>query len=534
MIEQDQSKDHEALLLKVRHPGYTPGIRDLDRLCHLLSTTEEKDSELIIRALLRGGQASLAFVLRHLPLSVRPARARFTALAGKLLERHPDQSLRALIFSLLDDSDLKTRLNAINALGRLPGSDSEAALLGQLRAKGQREEIKKAAIRSLAKVGRESAKVEIESLVAKNSSANDVRELVGKAQLIIQRELSRLEGGCILDEVNLPKDTTVWLWCRRGLEELVIAEAREHGWQDAVQVADGIIAITHSGSLRQLWALRLILNFSLPVVTKANSIQAVAAALSSGEVATLLGSLTEGPVRYRLQMPKLTNAGIWRAVQFLADTVPSFVNDPRSSLWEFGQTKVGGKWHLDLCPKYLEDPRFNYRLADVPAASHPSIAAALARVAEVRPDDIIWDPFVGSGTELIECWRHGSASALYGTDLDERAIQAARSNAEAAGCASFVQTFKTDCLFFAPPRPTLIISNPPMGRRVHRGTLQQLFQCLLPKLATELASGGRLVWLSPLPQLTRQVLSEHNLRLVYSKPVDLGGFDAELQRWEKS
>ncbi|MBM4253495.1 MAG: methyltransferase, partial [Deltaproteobacteria bacterium] len=191
------------------------------------------------------------------------------------------------------------------------------------------------------------------------------------------------------------------------------------------------------------------------------------------------------------------------------------------------------RWFLDLRPKALADPRFSYRLSDVPAASHPSIAAALARLAAVGPADVVWDPFVGSGSELIESWKFGLPRRLCGTDIDAKAIAASTLNAETAGCRDIMQLSQVDSLEFLAPNPSVIISNPPMGRRVHRGTLQLLFQQLLPKLARDLSPGGRLVWLTPLPALTRQVLSEHGLKLTYASAVDLGGFDAEMQRWEK-
>jgi precorrin-6B methylase 2 len=528
MTQQKSGSETHELLLKVKNIGYTPGARDIDQLCSMMGEVEAKDAELIARALLRAGGASIGSVVRHLSSSVRPARARLTELAGKLLERHEDPVLRALIFSLLNDHDFKARLNAITALGRLPGQESEEALLRQLSVPGQRDEIKKAALRSLAKVGREDAQRQIKAI-----SGDNYQGLAAKAQLIIHREIKRQRGGSILGAVNLPSGTPVWLWCRRGLEDLVASEAREKGWLDARKVEDGIVQISHDGPLDKLWVCRLIINFSLPVPSSGGSVKALAETLGSAPVLSLLPMLTEGPVRYRLQLPKLTNAEIWQAVKIMSESVPNFVNDPRDSLWELGQCQMGGRWYLDLRPKALDDPRFTYRLADVPAASHPSIAAALARLAEPRTDDTVWDPFVGSGSELIECWKFGSPRRLCGTDIDANAVAASVLNIEAAGCRGVTEILQADSLEFSPPSPTLIISNPPMGRRVHRGTLQVLFQKLLPKLASELAPGGRLVWLTPLPALTRQVLSGLGLKLAYARAVDLGGFDAEMQRWEK-
>ena len=67
----------------------------------------------------------------------------------------------------------------------------------------------------------------------------------------------------------------------------------------------------------------------------------------------------------------------------------------------------GQRATVELWPRGLPDPRFAYRVAHVPASSHPTLAAALARVAGARPDDVVWDPFVGAATELVERARLG-------------------------------------------------------------------------------------------------------------------------------
>ncbi|MBM4252328.1 MAG: hypothetical protein FJ146_10190, partial [Deltaproteobacteria bacterium] len=374
------SPENHDLLSKVKHPGFTPGARDIDQLCLLLGVVEEPEATFVARALLRAGAAAVAAVVRHLSASVRPARSRLTELAGKLLAQHEDPVLRALIFSLLGDKDFKAKLNAIAALGRLPGPESEAALLRLLATPGQRDEVKKAVIRALAKVGREDAARHMESV-----SSDAFQGLAAKAQLIIQREVKRQEGGRIRGDLQLPSAVPVWLRCRRGLEDLLVAEAREKGWLDASKVGEGIVQISHDGNLDKLWGCRISITFSLPVpfMTPDGSLAALATTLGAKPVIALLSALTDGPVRYRLQLPQLSNAAKWQAVKMLSDAVPELVNDPRSSLWEIGQCQVGGRWFLDLRPKALADPRFSYRLSDVPAASHPSIAAALARLAAV-------------------------------------------------------------------------------------------------------------------------------------------------------
>ncbi|WP_143140219.1 HEAT repeat domain-containing protein [Nannocystis exedens] len=177
------------------------------------------------------------------------------------------------------------------------------------------------------------------------------------------------------------------------------------------------------------------------------------------------------------------------------------------------------------------DPRFSYRSGDVPAASHPTIAAALARLAEVRPDDVVWDPFVGSGLELCERGLLGPAAALLGTDLDPRALAVAATNLRNAGLRGDLT--QADATTHRPAGVTLIVTNPPMGRRVHRGDVGPLLTAFVANAAAVLVPGGRLAWISPLARVTDPALQAAGLVLRRSLTLDMGGFVGQLQRWDK-
>ena len=51
--------------------------------------------------------------------------------------------------------------------------------------------------------------------------------------------------------------------------------------------------------------------------------------------------------------------------------------------------------------------------------------------------------------------------------------------------------------------------------------------------AVALAPRGRLVWIAPWPQRARAAALRAGLTLDFARVVDMGGFDAELQRWVK-
>ena len=192
---------------------------------------------------------------------------------------------------------------------------------------------------------------------------------------------------------------------------------------------------------------------------------------------------------------------------------------------------------LELRPRLSPDPRFAYRLQYIPAASHPPLAAAMARLAGKRNEEIVWDPFCGSGVELIECAVRGGVRKLFGTDRSPEAIAIAQENFAAAGidlaianfhCRDFRDHASVDGL--GAGRVSLIITNPPMGMRVPIPNLRELIADLFSVAATTLKPGGRLVFVNP----TRMESPDPRLKLKSRQIVDMSGFDARLEVYVKS
>jgi tRNA G10 N-methylase Trm11 len=206
------------------------------------------------------------------------------------------------------------------------------------------------------------------------------------------------------------------------------------------------------------------------------------------------------------------------------------INDPTHSLWELHIATARRFVDIAISARGLDDPRFPWRRRDVPAASHPTLAAALARVAGVQPNDVVWDPFLGSGGELIERALAGPFAKMQGSDVDSRALAAARENLDAAGLTAIID--QKDALQHAPEGVTLILTNPPMGRRASRVPhLAQMLDRFVAHAASVLVAGGRLVWVAPWPERSRAAATRAGMTLDWARVVDMGGFDAEIQRW---
>ena len=133
-----------------------------------------------------------------------------------------------------------------------------------------------------------------------------------------------------------------------------------------------------------------------------------------------------------------------------------------------------------------------------------TLAAGIADLARVREDDVVCDPFCGSGTLLIEAAYHALRIApglrrrfalqdwglvgeevfrrereralslirrqgtfrAYGSDIDPEAVELAAQNAAKAGVKARIKTIRRDIGDFVPPEGAIVLCNPPYGERM--------------------------------------------------------------------
>jgi 23S rRNA G2445 N2-methylase RlmL len=219
---------------------------------------------------------------------------------------------------------------------------------------------------------------------------------------------------------------------------------------------------------------------------------------------------------------------VWRVARDVAAIAPELVNDPSQTTWD---VLVDDKLtELELVPKRAEDPRFAWRVADVPASSHPTVAAALALIGEARDTDRVWDPFAGSAAELVERARLGPYRSLLATDISDEALAAAKLNLDAAKLTATL--VRGDARTYAAGPVDLIITNPPLGSRVRLDAVSLLIEAL-PSFVKQLAPGGRIVWITPATRKTGTVAEGLGLKRSRWMPVDLGGVRGQLERWDR-
>jgi tRNA G10 N-methylase Trm11 len=120
-----------------------------------------------------------------------------------------------------------------------------------------------------------------------------------------------------------------------------------------------------------------------------------------------------------------------------------------------------------------------------------------------------------------------------GTDVDEAALRRARANLDSIG-ATNATVERGDARRHDPGTIDLVITNPPMGRRVLPGfDLDELLASVMENALHRLEPHGRLVLLSPRPRTTRAVAAAHGWECTRRARVDLGGFEVELERFDR-
>jgi len=515
-----------ALELKnaVQSPGFTPSVRDAAVLVALLGDSEETVRSAVERALARLGEALVGVVRERWEEAAPSARVHLVRALARATSS--DEAVGVFLRALNDEAS-QVRRSAARALGKLRGERArrvEDALVGAWKRAEVPVEEQRALASALGNLGAASAGP---LLAAVETEDPELLRITARARLMIERTQVREQGGSIDATAVAGEPVPIVFHVRRGLEPVLVDELEDHGspFGPMQPSTAGWVRGTLRGPLEQAWLARTALSFALRIEAPDGN---VAEALASEAAQRVFTTWTRGPIRYRLAFAEggHRRAQVWQIARDVSERCPALINDPTSSLWEV----LVREDSLELSPRALPDPRFSYRVRDVPAASHPTIAAALARLGGVRADDVVWDPFVGSGMELVERARLGPCASLFGTDIAPKALQAARANLDSAKVSAALA--QGDATSFIPPGPkvTLIVTNPPMGLRVGRTKeLGEMLEQFLAHAADVLAPGGRLVWLSPFRERNRRAARSLPFDVELSREVDMGGFWATLE-----
>jgi 23S rRNA G2445 N2-methylase RlmL len=139
-----------------------------------------------------------------------------------------------------------------------------------------------------------------------------------------------------------------------------------------------------------------------------------------------------------------------------------------------------------------------YKLEHRPASLRPTVAAAMVRLAEIKPRHVVLDPMCGAGTILAEYFaavakiRAEKPPAL-GGDVDAGAVRAAAINLSKLGSARLLR-WDARRLPLADASVDRIVSNPPFGKQMAtRESVGPLYRAVLREYDRVLRPGGRAV-----------------------------------------
>ena len=448
------------------------------------------------------------------------------------------EAVRQWLLSLLQDPSEKVRRYAMNALPKLGAGRAEERQLLELLQKSDIDRERKFLGQALNKIGGSAT---LDVIRNQGGRLSHLTEQRAKANLARQQKPSSIRLDATLPHIP---SLRIHLRCRNGLESILTREIKDttHKFR-ILDIRPGLLTLapTSQFNLRELYSLRIFSTASFflgTLPTTGERTEPLARLIASSENLQLCQALTDGPVRYRLEFVAQGHqrSAILQSVQKVYALCPDLLNDSRQAPWAI-EVHPGdrGDW-VELRPRLTPDPRFPYRQQDVPASSHPPLAAAMARLAGPFPHDTVWDPFCGSGLELIERARLGGVQTVLGTDLSPVAMEAAQTNWRAAHIsgvrAHFLQRDFRDFMKLPgchPGQISLLITNPPLGKRVPIPNLRGLLQELLTLASLALCPGGRMVWVNPV----KIKPSDPTLVQDFQQTVDLGGFACRLELLRK-
>lgn len=294
--------------------------------------------------------------------------------------------VRSWLVHLLKDPQEKVRRYAMTALPKLgAGPNEEQALLDLLRTTTIERE-KKFIGQTLEKIGGP----------ATLNAVTEAHGLLPQTEQKVKASLARKERPSAIRMDRLLSGMSglrIHLHCRKGLEGILLDEVKEyirkHGTFGVMKVQSGLVVLKPLGpfSLNDIYALRCFatVGFFLgkvqPIDPK-EAVDALASIMTSPLSRSILTAFTEGAIRYRMEfVSKGHQRGTVRLLAQRAYAMcPDILNDPRQAPWSIDFIPEGHGLSVELRPKLTPDPRFSYREGDFRAASHPPLAASLARL----------------------------------------------------------------------------------------------------------------------------------------------------------
>jgi 23S rRNA G2445 N2-methylase RlmL len=187
-----------------------------------------------------------------------------------------------------------------------------------------------------------------------------------------------------------------------------------------------------------------------------------------------------------------------------------------------------------------------YKMEHIPASLRPTVAAAMIRLADVKPQHMILDPLCGAGTILAELlefaraafpsWAGSEKNQLQvcGGDIDPVALRAAGANLRRLGRVKLAR-WDAGLLPLESQSVDRLISNPPFGQQLGKPEeILSLYHRLLLEFERVLKAGGRAVLLVSDFLALKQAAEVVGWKPLTHLRVRVLGQPAHLTSWRKA
>jgi 23S rRNA G2445 N2-methylase RlmL len=186
-----------------------------------------------------------------------------------------------------------------------------------------------------------------------------------------------------------------------------------------------------------------------------------------------------------------------------------------------------GRIGIRLSPEALHH---RSRLVHMRASLNPTVAAAMARLSEPTPGEVVLDPMCGAGTLLTERHQCDPEVSLLGGDRYAEKVALARTNLSHFAVPGWLVQADARCLPLADGSVDKVLCNLPWGRIVANPRLnRRLYPELLAEFHRVLRPGGLAVLLTSERNLTSGLLARRQgFRLERSLHLHIGGLEPTL------
>ncbi|HEY9290405.1 MAG TPA: methyltransferase [Microlunatus sp.] len=253
---------------------------------------------------------------------------------------------------------------------------------------------------------------------------------------------------------------------------------------------DAAVQCRFRGKINSLRAISSYRSVGIVLDSVAVAVPDLTAVQMSLEQGVLSSPEIGAAVRFRVQLPGDRHRN---TVIAAVREQTGWINDPTD--WDINLRCRNGQWIAEI--GYLHYSHRIGRLRRQPWSTNPVLAAILVRLAKIKSDQLVHDPFCGTGTLLIAARQANATIRLSGTDHDHRTLQLARANLRDRATPAALAD--ADAIPFPAADGTIhrVLSNLPFGKQVgSHDANASLYPALISEIARTLQPSGRAVLLT--------------------------------------